>query len=101
MTREVDKEQDILGIIVFSVCSGTGLREELAMPIAKDIMRALQREYGGQGMYVPMPTRALNEMQILAEVAQGKKKKAVCRDHDISRFQLRRILAKHEARKAG
>lgn len=87
-----DRAQELFSELLGAVCRDTGLREDLAMPFVTAAFAYLQATYGGQRVYWPAAERRHNVLQMRADLERGKTKAAICRDHNISRATLRRLL---------
>lgn len=92
MSRETDRTEALRRELVAAIVGETGMREVLAVPLADSLLAYLQREYGGQRMYIPAPARLYPMLQIEAELRQGADVDDVCRRYGISRRTLRRLF---------
>jgi Mor family transcriptional regulator len=92
MSRETDRTEALRQELVAAVVAETGMREVLAVPLANSLLAYLQREYGGQRLYIPAPARMYPILQIEAELRQGSAAADVCKRYSISVRTLKRLF---------
>jgi Mor family transcriptional regulator len=92
VSRETDRTEALRQELVAAVVAETGMREVLAVPLANSLLAYLQREYGGQRLYIPAPGRMYPILQIEAELRQGETPADVCKRYSISRRTLDRLF---------
>ena len=91
-SRDIDKTEALRSEIVRGIVDQLGVPESLAMPYANSVLSYLQREYPGQQLYIPAPSRQYDVLQISAQLQGGASIAKVCRDHGISRPTLYRLF---------
>lgn len=92
MSKETDRTEALRRELVTAIVAETGMREVLALPLADSLVAYLQREYGGQRMYIPAPSRMYPMLQIEAELRHGEAIDDVCRRYSVSPRTLRRLF---------
>lgn len=92
MSREVDKAEALRSELVRALVDETGMREQMALPIAESLMCYLQRTYPGERLYIPLPTREYPVDRIAADLRRGMTTTEVCRDYSLSRRTLYRLF---------
>lgn len=92
MSRESDRTEALRQELIAAVVGETGMREVLAVPLANSLLAYLQREYGGQRLYIPAPSRMYPMLQIEAELRQGTDIGEVCRRYNVSHRTLKRLF---------
>ena len=92
MSRESDRTEALRQELISAVVAETGMRETLAVPVANSLLAYLQKEYGGQRLYIPAPARMYPMLQIEAELRQGAGVDEVCRRYNISHRTLKRLF---------
>lgn len=91
-SRDIDKTEELRAEIVRGIVDQLGVPEALAMPYANGIVTYLQREYPGQKMYIPAPSRQYDLLQITAALEGGATISRVCREHGVSRTMLYKLF---------
>lgn len=91
-TRDIDRTEALREEIVRGIVDQLGVPEALAMPYADSILTYLQREYPGQRLYIPAPTRQYDVQEIADALGRGASIARVCREHGISRPTLYRLF---------
>lgn len=92
MSHEVDKTEELRRLLVRGLCEQLGLTETGAMQFADPLVVFLQKEYAGQRLYIPMPQRRYDLLQIAAALERGESVEAVCRQFGIARATLYRLF---------
>ncbi len=92
MSRESDRTESLRRELVAALVEQTGMREVLAMPYADCLLAYLQREYGGDRLYIPAQLRQYDMLQIRAALELGKTIQFVCREHGMSRSTLYKLF---------
>lgn len=92
MSRETDRTEALRRDFIAALVEQTGMREVLAMPYADCLLAYLQREYGGDRIYIPAASRQYDLLQIDFALRQGQSPQAVARAHDTTVRQLHRLF---------
>lgn len=92
MSRETDRAEALRNEIVRALVEECGLREVMALPWADSIVAYLQRERGGETIYVPKPPRGYPIDQIAEDLRRGADIGDVCAAYRISRRTLNRLF---------
>jgi Mor family transcriptional regulator len=92
MSKEVDRTEALRRELVGAIVQETGMREVMAVPIANSLLMYLQREYPGQQLYIPAPSRQYDVLQIRAGLERGESITSVCRTHGVSRSSLYKMF---------
>lgn len=92
-TRREDFMSALRADMVREIAQATGAPEGHAINIAARILRAVQLRYQGERVYVPAPR--CDEDAVLRDF-DGSNHRAVCRDHQISRATLYRLIAQRK-----
>lgn len=95
MSQTIDHLAALRTNIVRIVRESTGLREQLALPVAEAIYRELQMTFGGSSLYIPAPSRADLHQAILDDLRTGRPIPVICRSHGVARatvYRLRQAL---------
>ena len=92
MSRETDRTEALRRELVAALVEQTGMREVMAMPYADCLLAYLQREYGGERLYIPAPVRQYDVLQIDASLREGKSPQSVAREHGTTVRQLHRMF---------
>ncbi len=88
MSKDTDRTEALRAELVRGIVEDLGVPEVLAMPYANSILSHLQREYGGQKLYVPSPPRQYDLLQIAAALERGISISRVSREFGMSRTTL-------------
>jgi len=100
MSRETDRTEALRRELVSALVEQTGMREVMAMPYADCLLAYLQREYGGERLYIPAPVRQYDVLQISAALQRGESVNRVCSLHGISRSSLYKLFPEGLPRKS-
>jgi hypothetical protein len=92
MSNEVDKTEELRRLLVRGLCEQVGLTETAAMQFANPLVHFLQKELAGERLYIPMPPRQYDVLQIGAALDRGDSIDSVCRQFSIGRATLYRLL---------
>lgn len=92
MSRETDRAEALRTEFVRALVDETGMREVMALPIADSLLAYFQREYPGEKLYIPYPTRAHPVDRIEADLRAGIDASKVCKAYRISRRTLSRLF---------
>ena len=101
MSRDSDRTEALRRELVAALVEQTGMREVMAMPYADCLLAYLQREYGGERLYIPAPSRQYDVLQIQAAFQRGDSVSRVCGAFGISRSALYRLFPQGLPAKAG
>lgn len=93
MSRETDRTEALRRDFIAALVEQTGMREVLAVPYADCLLAYLQREYGGDRLYIPAPARQYDVLQIRASLEHGDSIQSVCREYSLSRSKLYKMFA--------
>lgn len=92
MGRDTDLTERLRRDIARAIIHGTGMREDMALPVADSVLAWLQADHAGQRMYIPAAPRQYNVLQIAADHRGGMPIAELCRTHSISKRTLQRLL---------
>lgn len=92
MTRSIQSGKALERDLVAIICAETGATSLDAARFIEPVVRYLQREYGGNSVYIPKEGRLLDVAQIRREFAQRVPARVICRSHSISSRTLYRLL---------
>ena len=92
MSRDTDLTERLRRDIVRAIVSGTGMREQMALPVANSVLAWLQAEHPGQRVYVPAPQRQYDVLHMDASLRAGVPPKQVCAEHAVSMRTLHRLF---------
>lgn len=92
MSRDSDRAEALRRELVGAIVAQTGLGELAALPLADALLAHLQREYGGERLYIPAPPRQYDVLQVKAALERGDTVGQVCKAYSISRRQLYRLF---------
>lgn len=92
MSRDTDRIEALRVELVRALVAEAGMREVVALPIADSLLAYLQREHGGERLYIPQPCRQYDVLQIEAALKRGWTVARVCREFSISRASLYRLF---------
>lgn len=92
MSKEVDRTEALRRDILAAITRDTGMREQLALPLADAVLGWLQAEYAGERIYIPQPPRRYDMISIEAELRRGDTPDVVARRHATTERQLRRLF---------
>lgn len=92
MSKDNDRTEALRAELVRAIVEGTGVSEQMAMPFANSALCYLQRNYPGERLYIPAPTRQYDVLQIQAALQRGESVTRVCREHGISRSKLYQLF---------
>ena len=92
MSGDSDRTEALRRELVGAIVEGTGMREVMAVPLANTLLAYLQREYAGERLYIPAPSRQYDVLQIVAALEAGMTITKVCREHSMSRTTLYRLF---------
>lgn len=92
MSGDSDRTEALRRELIGAIVDGTGMREMMAVPLADTLVAYLQREYGGDRMYVPAAPRQYDVLQIKASLERGESIAGVCREHNMSRTTLFKLF---------
>lgn len=91
-SRDIDKTEALRAELIQAIVDDLGATEAIALPFANSIVAYLQREYAGERVYIPKPSRQYDLLQIEAGLRCGHSPSRVARDHGISLRQLQRMF---------
>jgi Mor family transcriptional regulator len=92
VSRDTDRAEALRRELVGAIVSQTGLGEIAALPLADALLAHLQREYGGERLYIPATSRQYDMLQLKAALERGDSVSQVCKAFAISRRQLYRLF---------
>ena len=92
MSKEADRTEKLRGDLVGAIMRGTGVREQLALPMANAVLAWLQQEFPGERMYVPQPERRFDLLAMDAELRRGDPPQSVAKRHETTVRQLHRLF---------
>lgn len=92
MSRDTDRIEALRVELVRALVAEAGMREVVALPIADSLLAYLQREHGGERLYIPQPCRQYDVLQIEAALKRGWTITRVCREFGISRSMLYKLF---------
>lgn len=92
MSKDNDRTEALRAELVRAIVEGTGVSEQMAMPFANSALGYLQRNYPGERLYIPAPTRQYDVLQIQAALERGQSISRVCSEHGLSRTTLYKLF---------
>lgn len=92
MSRDTDRIEALRVELVRALVAEAGMREVVALPIADSLLAYLQREHGGERLYIPQPCRQYDVLQIRAALERGETPAQVCRRFGVARRTLYRLF---------
>jgi hypothetical protein len=92
VSKETDRTEALRRELVAAIVVETGMREVLALPLANSLLAYLQREYGGDRLYIPSPPRQYDVLQIDVALREGASPQAVARKFGTTVRQLHRMF---------
>lgn len=91
-TRDTDKTEALRTEIVRGIVDQLGVPEAVAMPFANSVLAHLQRQYAGERIYIPRPSRQYDVLQIEAQLRSGESPNSVAAAHQTTVRQLQRLF---------
>ncbi len=88
MSRESDLTERLRREITRAIVDGTGMREQVALPMADAVLAWLQAEHPGQRVYIPAPKRRYPILEIEGALRKGVSIKTVMAEYNLSRTTM-------------
>lgn len=87
-----DHLSNLRTLIVRAIRDQLGLHERLAVPLAEEVLRSIQQQYGGASLYIPAASRVGRYLAIQDAYALGSSVDQICGDLGVSRTTVYRAL---------